>query len=103
MQDGGARVLAPRQHQRLRLAWVDAPALATAKGKRAHDFVRDRMARAPFVVVKTSRVDLHGRYVGHVFYATREMDPDAVFARGRYLNQELLDAGMAVPHLVPGQ
>lgn len=82
--------------QRLRLANVDAPDLKTAAGKAARDFVVEALARAPSVVVKTVREDLHGRYVGHVMYAGREMPGAEVFEKGQYLNQALVDAGHAV-------
>jgi len=35
--------------------------------------------------------------VGDVFYGVAGQDKDEVFAEGRFLNQELLDAGMAGP------
>ncbi len=46
-------------------------------------------------MVKTNRVDVYGRYVGHVFYALKPMKPEQVFKDGRYLNQELVDRGLA--------
>ncbi len=55
----------------------------------------ERLARAPTVVVKTNKVDLHGRYVGHLFYSGREQAPAEVFAKGRYLNAELVAQGLA--------
>lgn len=84
------------KRHRIRLASVDAPPLKTANGKAAHRYVRDELARAVEVVIKTHRVDPHGRYVADVFYATREMPRGDVFSRGRYLNQRLLDEGLAV-------
>jgi hypothetical protein len=54
------------------------------------------LARAEQVVVKTVRVELHGRYVAHVFYSG---DGDAaietVFRSGGHLNEELIAAGLA--------
>jgi endonuclease YncB( thermonuclease family) len=85
------------KQQRVRLAAVDAPDIGTPEGEEAYRYVIERLARAPFVMVKTNRIDIYGRYVGHVFYALKQMDPDAVFTRGLYLNQELLDRGLAVP------
>jgi endonuclease YncB( thermonuclease family) len=83
--------------QRLRLANVGCEPITSELGKAAHAFVVEQLAKSPVVVVKTDKVDLHGRYVGHVLYAQREMDAAKVFASGRYLNQELLDAGLATP------
>ncbi len=84
------------KRQRLRLASIDTPPAATSAGRAAKRYVVERLAVASLVVIKTQRQDLHGRYVGHVFYATSKLAADAVFARGRYLNQELLDEGLAV-------
>jgi endonuclease YncB( thermonuclease family) len=83
------------KEQRLRLAAIDAPPLKTPAGRESWRAALDRMGRCEFVVVKTNKVDVHGRYVGHVFYATREMSPAQVFEKGRYLNQELLSEGFA--------
>ena len=48
-------------------------------------------------MVKTNKIDIYGRYVGHVFYSLAD-DPDKaeVFRSGRYLNQELVEKGLAV-------
>lgn len=81
--------------QRIRLAGIDAPPLDTKKGYEAFEFVRDSLARVPFVMVKTHQIDIHGRYVAHVFYSSKEKDRDKIFWEGRYLNQELLDRGLA--------
>ncbi len=84
------------KEQRLRLAGVDAEALGTAAGKAARRFVLEQLGGCEFVVVKTDKVDLHGRYVGHVMYPQRQsMSPAQVFTRGRYLNDQLLRQGLA--------
>jgi len=81
--------------QRVRLARIDAPALDDPKGYAAFEYVRDQLAKVAFVLIKTHQIDIYGRYVGHVFYAYGEADKAKVFAQGRYLNQELLDRGLA--------
>ncbi|MGD8862188.1 MAG: DUF1016 N-terminal domain-containing protein [Myxococcales bacterium] len=86
------------KEQRLRLAALDAPPRNTPGGRAATRAVLDRLGACEFVVVKTNKVDLHGRYVGHVFYAPRTtMDAAEVFEKGRYLNDELLREGLVVP------
>ena len=48
-------------------------------------------------MIKTHMIDIYGRYLGHIFYdATGTMDGDEVFARGVYLNEEILRGGLAV-------
>ncbi len=43
-----------------------------------------------------NKIDIYGRYIGHVFYSITERDKSKIFTKGRYLNQELLDKGLAV-------
>jgi endonuclease YncB( thermonuclease family) len=83
------------KRQRIRLAEIDCDEKDTRKGYQAFEFVRDRLAQAPFIVVKTHQVDIHGRYVGHVFYSFDAKKIEQVFEEGKYLNQELLDRGHA--------
>jgi endonuclease YncB( thermonuclease family) len=83
------------KEQRIRLAGIDCPPIDTAKGYEAFEYVRDELARAPFVMVKTHQIDIYGRYVAHLFYSFSEKDKAKVFTEGRYLNQELLDRGLA--------
>ena len=69
--------------------------LKSKEGKAAWRHVLEQLGGCSYVVVKTDRVDLHGRYVGHVFYVTRtEKGAAAVFAKGRYLNDELVREGL---------
>ncbi len=81
--------------QRIRLAALDAPDLATPQGRAARDFVAFRLLPAQTVVVQTRKYDIHGRYVGHVFYSPRKIGIDACFAEGFYLNEELVAGGWA--------
>ena len=83
------------KEQRIRLAGIDCPPIDTAKGYEAFEFVRDQLAKAPFVMVKTHQIDIYGRYVTHLFYSFTEKDKVKIFEAGRYLNQELLDKGLA--------
>ncbi|MGB5220795.1 MAG: DUF1016 N-terminal domain-containing protein [Polyangiales bacterium] len=83
------------RRQRIRLARIDAPARDTPKGARARRYVREQLAVAPSIVIKTVKTDLHGRYVAHVFYALNNRGIEKTFLEGRYLNQELIDKGFA--------
>jgi len=83
------------KEQRVRLADIDTPSMDEPLGKKAAKYVRDQLAKVDFVVVKTSKIDIYGRYVGHVFYSFNEKDKNMVFTKGRYLNQELVDQGLA--------
>ena len=85
------------KEQRIRLAEVVCPAMDEPKGRAAYDYVRTQMAKTEFVIVKTNKIDIYGRYIGHIFYSL-EKKPDKVkvFEQGRYLNQELIDKGLAI-------
>lgn len=80
----------------IRLAGIDAPPLKEDGGEEAFAYVRDQMAKAKVVVIRTGKEDLHGRYVAHVFYSLDERDDwEKVFREGRYLNQEMIDRSLA--------
>lgn len=83
------------KEERIRLAGLNAPELETKKGKEAALHVRDQLAKAKGIVVKTEKVDTFGRFVGHVFYSFEDDEVGKVYAEGRYLNDELLKKGFA--------
>ncbi len=83
------------KEQRLRLAGIDTPPLAEPEGAEAHQAVLDQLATVQFVVIWTVKIDLYGRYVAHVFYQPGETDKRLVALSGKYLNQELVDQGVA--------
>ena len=83
------------KEQRVRLAEIDAPAMDEPMGKDAYRFVRDQLAKADFVMVKTNKIDIYGRYVGHIFYSFKNLSKEDIFSSGHYLNQELINRGLA--------
>ena len=83
------------KEQRFRLAGIDCPSIDEPKGREAFEYARDQMAKVEFVMVKTNKIDIYGRYVAHLFYSFKTDDKDKVFSEGRYLNQELADKGLA--------
>ena len=85
-----------RIEERVRLAAIDAPPINEDGGRDAFNYVREQMAKAKTVVVRTGKADKNGRYVMHVFYSLEEdANKERVFKSGRWLNQELLDKGLA--------
>jgi endonuclease YncB( thermonuclease family) len=83
------------RRQRIRLARIDAPPRDTPEGARGRRYVRNQLAVARSLVVKTIKTDLHGRYVAHIFYAHNNRGIEQTFLEGRYLNQELVNKGFA--------
>lgn len=85
-----------KKKERIRLAGIDCPDIVTDEGKEAAEYVRNQLARVPFIMLRTTKVDINGRFLGHVFYSLDDtMDKDDIYTDGRYLNQELLDKGFA--------
>jgi endonuclease YncB( thermonuclease family) len=86
-----------KKKQRVRLAHVDAPPIESTEGMAAANYVRTQLALAEFVVVKTTKIDIYGRYLADVFYSPdTKAEIGDVYRKGKYLNQTLLDKGLAV-------
>ncbi|MBN1493840.1 MAG: thermonuclease family protein [Candidatus Omnitrophica bacterium] len=81
--------------QSIRLRGINALEVDTPRGKQAKHFVERTLKDAPTVVIRTYSTDLHGRYVADLLYLPGEADPAVIQRDGKYLNQELLDAGHA--------
>ena len=89
-----------KKKERIRLAGVDCPDIITEEGKEAAEYVRNQLARVPFIMLRTTKVDINGRFLGHVFYSFDDtISKDDIYTEGRYLNQELLDKGLARPYV----
>ena len=80
-----------RIRQYLRLRGIDCPEIATDQGKRAKRFVERELSCAPFIILTSSRADKYDRYLADVFYAKGAVP----LADLIYLNQKLLDEGLA--------
>jgi len=88
-----------KKKERIRLAGIDCPEILTDEGKEAAEYVRNQLARVPFIMIRTTKVDINGRFLGHVFYSLDDtVEKDDIYTDGRYLNQELLDKGFARPY-----
>ena len=82
--------------QKLRLGGIDAPELPGRAGQRAKAFVEQALARVPFVAVATTRPDKYDRYLSDLFHLPGATDPEKVLREGLFLNQQLIDEGLAV-------
>ena len=81
--------------QKLRLRGIDAPEISTSGGRRAKRIVQKKLSGCEFVVIKTYKSDKYDRYLTDLFYLAGEKDAAKVAASGKFLNQELLDEGLA--------
>ncbi len=81
--------------QKMRLRMIDAPEIDTKAGVLAKNFVERTLNSCKFFVVKTYSTDIFDRYLVDVFYLPGCLDPQKVAAEGIYLNQELINQGLA--------
>ena len=81
--------------QKLRLRAIDTPELSTSAGARVREAVIEMLAPVSFVVLTTSRTDKYDRYLADVFCLAGATTADEVLEHGVYLNQRLLDEGLA--------
>jgi len=70
--------------QQLRLRGLDAPEIESAEGREAKEFLESVLAGPAPVMITSSRSDKYDRYLADVWVGER------------YINQELLDQGLAV-------
>ena len=82
--------------KRMRLRGIDTPELSTPAGEQAQAFVRAQLKPAERIVVQTYFIDRYGRYVCDVFYLPGETNRERIARNGFFLNQQVLDAGLAV-------
>jgi endonuclease YncB( thermonuclease family) len=81
-----------------RLRGIDTPEVTTALGLKAKAEVKTRLEACSLLVIKTYKEEKYGRYLADVFYKKDIDEAEAVLAKGTFLNQELLDLGLAVPY-----
>ena len=76
----------------LRLAKINAAEAETTEGKKATTTLKKILKDLPFLIVKTNKTDIYGRYIADVFFG--KGSPKKVAENGEYLNQLLLDRGL---------
>ena len=85
-------------YDKLRLRGIDCPELGTPEGEKAKRFVAELLPVGSVIILKShkTRTDTYGRFVADVFFKTGENNCDNIIRDGIYLNQHLLDQGLAV-------
>ena len=81
--------------RKLRLRGIDTPELKTAGGIRARDYLSRTLEEAGVFVVTTTKIDLYDRYLADLFVLPGTSDPIIIAKRGRYVNRELVQKGLA--------
>jgi endonuclease YncB( thermonuclease family) len=87
--------------QTFRLRGIDAPELTCALGRKAKNAVKERLVPCACLAIKTYKQEKYGRFLADVFYRWGTWDREQILRDGIFLNQELLDEGLAVPYLFP--
>jgi endonuclease YncB( thermonuclease family) len=80
---------------KLRLRGINTPELSCRQGQTARAFVQERLDHARSVVIKTWRQEKYGRYLADIFYHPDTDDHQRCAQEGIFLNQQLLDEGLA--------
>lgn len=82
--------------KRLRLARIDAPEAGSKEGRAAKNYLHGELSRAQTLVVRTEKVDLHGRYVADLFLSPERTTPSLCYQTGTHVNALLVSSGHAV-------
>ncbi|NQV32763.1 MAG: thermonuclease family protein, partial [Phycisphaeraceae bacterium] len=90
--DCGDRIMT---RQKLRLHLIDTPERGTPEGDKATRFVKRVLKKYTDIVICTHHYDKYARYLADIFYLPDSANPKAIYAQGIYLNQQLLDKGLA--------
>lgn len=83
---------------RIRLHGINAPEMHGPQAKAAQeskDFIIKALNELDFIIIKTYQTDAFGRYVADVLYHPLWTDHKMIFEKGFFLNQQLLDNGLA--------
>ncbi len=80
----------------IRLAQINAAESNAAQGKKATAALKKILNGVQFLILRTNKTDIYGRYVADIFFdeTKKEKDPQKVADCGTYLNQLLLDCGL---------
>jgi endonuclease YncB( thermonuclease family) len=81
---------------RLRLRGIDAPEIDTKEGVKARNFIVKALEQTPLIGIKTYKADKYSRYLADIFYLPGETSPHKIISSGEFLNQQLLDNGLAI-------
>jgi endonuclease YncB( thermonuclease family) len=84
-----------KANKKIRLKGINAPEINTVEGQLTKDYVAKKLASCEYVAVKTYYRDNVGRFLAYIYYSPDETDIYKLCQNGKFLNQELLDKGLA--------
>lgn len=82
-------------NERLRLKGINASEIDEQDGKRAKRFLAEYLSKCPVIVIRTAKEGMYGRWIADIFAMKRCRDPHKIAAQGEYINQLLIDKGLA--------
>jgi len=85
--------------QKIRLRGINSSEIQTPDGQTSKDYMQARLKGCQFIAIRTYWRDKFTRYLADVFYNKKESDFPALIQSGKYLNQELLDKGLAIRYV----
>jgi len=83
--------------EKLRLRGINTSELGTPEGDAAKKYVSKLLPKGSVIVLKSHKckTDTYGRFVADVFYLSGAQDAEEILKAPVYLNQQLLDEGIA--------
>ena len=84
-----------RLDDRLRLKGINAPELSAPAGRRTKEFLVKYFSKCPNIIIRTTKSEMYGRWLSDVFALPGCADPYKIALEGEYVNQLLLDKGLA--------
>jgi micrococcal nuclease len=84
-----------RLTDRLRLKGINCPELTQGKGKEAKRFLKDYLQKCPLIILRSTKDEMYGRWLADIFAIEGCSDPFRIASEGVYLNQLLIDKGLA--------
>lgn len=81
--------------ERLRLNSINTPEVTTDLGKLSKQFLEKYFSKCPNIIIRTSKEGMYGRWLADIFALKDCSDPYKIAVQGEYLNQVLLDEGLA--------
>lgn len=82
-------------NDRFRLKGINTPELGTPPGERAKIFLEHLLAQCPRIIIRSFKEGMYGRWLADVFALKGSDDPHAIARQGDYVNQVLIDEGLA--------
>ena len=80
---------------KIRLKGINTPPLDTPEGLAAQQFIIKKLKGCKFIAIKTYWRDKFARSIADIFYNDQSLGLNSLIQNGKFLNQELLDEGLA--------